>query len=118
MRRDGVTRGPSDLAQRGGRARRTTSDPRAAFPRIERMPGGTRVFTIHSTYTGLSTWQPDAAAWSLPIAFVTHRTSIGARPLAQFLPIPPAPGWSGLTLESQFDAVIVLGDRARCGWPC
>ncbi len=88
---------------------RTLSDPKAAFNRIERMPGGTRVFTIHSTYTDLLAWQPDAATWTLPAAFTTKGTTTGARPLAQFLPIPPAPGWNRLTMTSQFDAIIVLG---------
>jgi hypothetical protein len=36
-------------------------------------------------------------------------TRIGARPFSSFYQPPPAPGWSQLRMEDEFDALLYLG---------
>ena len=54
--------------------------------------------------------QPDASAWRVPSLATIRGTALGAKPLATFFQLPPAPGWNTLRMEDEFDALLYLGD--------
>ena len=76
---------------------------------LERPPAATKVFSISSSFTDLSKFQPDVAEWRVPSIARIEGTVIGERPYAQFYPLPPAKGWNVVRLQDQFDAVLYLG---------
>jgi hypothetical protein len=76
---------------------------------IERSPARPKVFTISSSFIDLTKVQEDVGGWPVPSLASIRGTVIGAKPLAAFYPIPPAPGWNLLSMEDTFDAVLYLG---------
>lgn len=73
----------------------------------------TKVFAISASSTDLAAIQPGVASWPIPSLARIRGTVIGARPLAAFYPIPPAPGWNLTRMEDQYDAVLYLGPPPR-----
>lgn len=54
--------------------------------------------------------QPEASSWPVPSLATIRGTPLGAKPLATFFQLPPAPGWSTLRMEDEFDALLYLGE--------
>ena len=53
--------------------------------------------------------QEDIASWKVPSLATLRGTVVGAKPLASFFQLPPAPGWNLLRMEDEFDAMLYLG---------
>jgi len=72
---------------------------------------GTKVFNVTSTFTDLSTFQPDVAKWILPGLAHLSGTRIGSAPYEQFFGPPPPVDFfkAHPRIEDHFDAVLVLG---------
>jgi hypothetical protein len=77
---------------------------------VERAPAATKMFAISSSFYDLSRIQADVGSWPVPSVARIRGTVIGARPYAQFYPMPPGEGWNVVRLEDQFDAVLYLGN--------
>ena len=75
---------------------------------LERPPNPVKVFAIASS-TALSSVDPSVNTWGVPSLARVRGTALGRQPYARFYPLPPAPGWSKVTLEDQFDAVLYVG---------
>jgi hypothetical protein len=54
--------------------------------------------------------QPEAHSWPMPSLATIRGTALGAKSLATFFQLPPAPGWNTLRMEDEFDALLYLGD--------
>jgi hypothetical protein len=79
---------------------------------IERSPERPKVFAIGSSFAALARAEPGVNAWPAPSLASVRGTTVGARPYGLFYPVPPAPGWSAVHLEDQFDAMLYLGPQA------
>jgi hypothetical protein len=99
--------GDGRLQGRGARA-----DPlhdRLMINIIDRSTAPRRVFTITSWFADATKIQDGVGAWPVPSLALLRGTVTGTKPLALFYPLPPAPGWSQLRLQDQFDAMLYLG---------
>jgi hypothetical protein len=76
--------------------------------------GGTKVFTVTSTYADLSQFQADVAAWHTPGLAHLRGTRVGAAPYEVFFGPPPPVEFfkANPNIEDHFDAVLVLGPRS------
>ena len=74
--------------------------------------GGTKVFSITSTYTDLSRFQSDVASWRTPGLALLKGTLIGAAPYEEFFGPPPPVEYfkANPNIEDHYDAVLVLGE--------
>jgi hypothetical protein len=88
---------------------RRVPDARLPINRLERAPLRASVFSITPIFRALVDVYDDAKGWRVPSVVMIRGTSIGARPLASFYPIPPAPGWNTLSMEDTYDAVLFMG---------
>jgi hypothetical protein len=91
--------------------------------------GGTRVFTVASTFADLSTVQKDSGGWPTPWLASLKGTLLGAAPNETvFGPLPPIGVLESTPhIDDHFDAVLVLGtpsamrlaplDYPRCAHP-
>jgi len=71
-----------------------------------------RMFIITSALCTMGPFvelQPEASTWPIPSLATIRDTALGAKPLASFFQLPPAPGWNTLRMEDQFDALLHLG---------
>jgi hypothetical protein len=68
-----------------------------------------RVFAITSWFSDPAKIQDGVGAWPAPSLAMLRGTVTGAKPLALFYQLPPAPGWNRLRLEDEFDAMLYLG---------
>ena len=75
---------------------------------LERPPDAVKIFAIAAT-TAVATVDPKVKDWRVPSLARVRGTTLGRQPYARFYQLPPAPGWSKVTLEDQFDAVLYLG---------
>src|SRR5688572_9102480 len=73
--------------------------------------GGTKVFTVTSTFADLSTFQNDVAGWPTPWLASLQGTLLGAAPYETFFgPPPPVDVFTANPrIDDHFDAVLVLG---------
>jgi hypothetical protein len=91
---------------------RDTRDPLHDRLMINIIDGSTvprRVFTITSWFSDPTKIQDGVGAWPVPSLVMLRGTVTGAKPLALFYQLPPAPGWNQLRLEDEFDAMLYLG---------
>jgi hypothetical protein len=91
---------------------RDTRDPLHDRLLINIIDGSTvprRVFAITSWFSDPTKIQDGVGAWPVPSLAMLRGTVTGAKPLAVFYQLPPAPGWSQLRLEDEFDAMLYLG---------
>jgi hypothetical protein len=81
---------------------------------LDGPPPRKRVFAITTAVGWMPTFiamQPDLGSWRVPGLAAIKGTALGAKPLATFFQLPPAPGWNTLTMEDEFDAMLYLGPR-------
>jgi len=73
--------------------------------------GGTKVFTVTSTFADLSTFQKDVAGWPTPWLASLKGTLLGVAPYETFFGPPPPVDFfkANPNIEDHFDAVLVLG---------
>jgi hypothetical protein len=94
---------------------RDTQDPlhdRLMINVIDKAAAPRRVFVVTSalwTMPELTRVQEDIASWKVPSLATLRGTVVGAKPLASFFQLPPAPGWNLLRMEDEFDAMLYLG---------
>ena len=76
--------------------------------------GGTKVFSVTSTYTDLSRFQSDVASWRTPGLALLKGTLIGSAPYEEFFGPPPPVDYfkANPNIEDHYDAVLVLGAPA------
>jgi hypothetical protein len=76
--------------------------------------GGTKVFTVTSTFADLSTFQTEVAGWPTPWLASLKGTVVGAAPYETFFGPPPPVDFfkANPHIEDHFDAVLVLGTAA------
>jgi hypothetical protein len=83
---------------------------RLLINRIEQASRGGRAFVVTTSFHGILTEiQPNIASWKTPSMTMLKGTIVGARPFSAFYQPPPAPGWSHLRMEDEFDALLYLG---------
>jgi hypothetical protein len=72
---------------------------------------GTKVFNVTSTFTDLSSFQPDVAEWIRPGLARLAGTRLGVAPYEQFFGPPPPVEFfkANPRIEDHYDAVLVLG---------
>lgn len=88
---------------------RGVHDDRLPINILEHAPTRARIFTVGTVFGSLIEVQDDVQGWPAPSLTLLRGTRIGARPLASFYPIPPAPGWNLLTMQDEYDALLYLG---------
>ena len=73
--------------------------------------GGTKVFSVTSTFADLSTFQKDVAGWPTPWLASLKGTLLGAAPYETFFGPPPPVDFfkANPNIEDHYDAVLVLG---------
>jgi hypothetical protein len=79
---------------------------------LDGPPPQNRLFIITSalwTMRPFVAMQPDVSSWPVPSLAMIRGTTLGAKWLATFFQLPPAPGWSTQRIEDQFDALLHLG---------
>jgi hypothetical protein len=91
---------------------RRVPDRRLPINILESPPIEARILTIAPIFRAFVGVYDDARQWPAPSLIMIRGTVIGARPLASFYPLPPAPGWSSLKMEDAYDAVLFMGDKS------
>ena len=73
--------------------------------------GGTKVFSVTSTFADLSTFQKDVTGWPTPWLASLKGTLLGAAPYETFFGPPPPVDFfkANPNIEDHYDAVLVLG---------
>lgn len=92
-----------------GRGTRDPLHDRLLINIIDGSAAHRRVFAIMSRFSDPTMTQAGVGAWPVPSLAILRGTVTGAKPFALFFQLPPAPGWSHLRLEDEFDAVLYLG---------